>query len=295
MEVLISSRPRPSLILGLAALLRPRQWVKSAFVLAPLIFSGAITNIDAIERSFIAMIFFCVAASAVYVLNDVIDMHGDKRHPDKAVTRPLAAGTVTVFHALVLLFLLYCALALAWVLAPDIVFVLALYVVLNVAYALVLKHQPVIDIFTIAIGFVLRVYAGAMAIGVQVSQWMFVTTLCLALYLAATKRRQELSQVGVAGRSVLQRYTVALAERFAEMSSTGAILFYSLYVMSSKPQLVVTIPIVLFGLYRYAYAVEALGKGQSPTDVLWTDRQLALGIAVWVLTCVWLLWPSGGG
>jgi 4-hydroxybenzoate polyprenyltransferase len=295
MEVLISSRPRPSLILALAALLRPRQWVKSAFVLAPLIFSGAITNIDAIERSFIAMIFFCVAASAVYVLNDVIDMHDDKRHPDKVVTRPLAAGTVTVFHALVLLSLLYGALALAWVLAPDIVFVLALYVVLNIAYALVLKHQPVIDIFTIAIGFVLRVYAGAMAIGVQVSQWMFVTTLCLALYLAATKRRQELSQVGVAGRSVLQRYTLALTDRFAEMSSTGAILFYSLYVVSSKPQLVVTIPIVLFGLYRYAYAVEALGKGQSPTDVLWTDRQLALGIVVWVFTCVWLLWPSGGG
>jgi 4-hydroxybenzoate polyprenyltransferase len=228
-------------------------------------------------------------------LNDIIDMRDDKRHPDKVVTRPLAAGAVTVFHALVLLFLLYGTLALAWVLAPDIVFVLALYVVLNVAYALVLKHQPVIDIFTIAIGFVLRVYAGAMAIGVQVSQWMFVTTLCLALYLAATKRRQELSQVGVAGRAVLQRYTVALTERFAEMSSTGAILFYSLYVMSSKPQLVVTIPIVLFGLYRYAYAVEALGKGQSPTDVLWTDRQLALGIVVWVVTCVWLLWPSGGG
>ncbi|HEY7548367.1 MAG TPA: decaprenyl-phosphate phosphoribosyltransferase [Hyphomicrobiaceae bacterium] len=295
MEVLVSSHPRPSLLLGLASLLRPRQWIKSAFVLAPLIFSGAIVSIDAIERSFVAMIFFCVAASAVYVLNDIIDMRDDKRHPDKVVTRPLAAGAVTVFHALVLLFLLYGTLALAWVLAPDIVFVLALYVVLNVAYALVLKHQPVIDIFTIAIGFVLRVYAGAMAIGVQVSQWMFVTTLCLALYLAATKRRQELSQVGVAGRAVLQRYTVALTERFAEMSSTGAILFYSLYVMSSKPQLVVTIPIVLFGLYRYAYAVEALGKGQSPTDVLWTDRQLALGIVVWVVTCVWLLWPSGGG
>jgi 4-hydroxybenzoate polyprenyltransferase len=295
MEVLVSPHPRPSLLLGVVALLRPRQWIKSAFVLAPLIFSGAIISLDAIARSFVAMVFFCIAASAVYVFNDIIDMQDDKRHPDKVVTRPLAAGTVTVFHARVLLFLLYGTLALAWVLAPKIVFVLALYVVLNVAYALVLKHQPVIDIFTIAIGFVLRVYAGAMAIGVQVSQWMFVTTLCLALYLAATKRRQELSQVGVAGRSVLQRYTVALTERFAEMSSTGAILFYSLYVMSSKPQLVVTIPIVLFGLYRYAYAVEALGKGQSPTDVLWTDRQLALGIVVWVFTCVWLLWPPGGG
>jgi 4-hydroxybenzoate polyprenyltransferase len=281
--------------MSLTTLLRPRQWVKNCFVLAPLVFSGTIASPDAIVQGLIATIFFCIAASAAYVFNDIIDMRDDRRHPEKVVTRPLAAGAVSVFHALVLIFLLYSALALAWIFAPQIIFVLVLYVALNVAYALVLKHQPVVDIFTIAIGFVLRVYAGAMAIGVQVSQWMFVTTLCLALYLAATKRRQELSQVGVAGRLVLQRYTVALADRFAEMSATGAMLFYSLYVMSSKPQLVVTIPIVLFGLFRYAYAVEALGKGQSPTDVLWTDRQLALGIVVWVLACVWLLWPSLGG
>jgi decaprenyl-phosphate phosphoribosyltransferase len=295
MDALAYSHPRPSVFMGLAALLRPRQWVKSGFVLGPLIFSGAIADLDAVTRSFIAMAFFCVAASAVYVLNDIIDMKSDKLHPEKVVTRPLAAGTISVFLALVLLFLLYGILASAWILAPEIVVVLASYVALNLAYTLKLKHQPVVDIFTIAIGFVLRVYAGAMAIGVQVSQWMFVTTLCLALYLAATKRRQELSQVGVAGRLVLQQYTVALADRFAEMSATGAILFYSLYVMSSKPQLAVTIPIVLFGLFRYAYAVEVLGKGQSPTDVLWTDRLLALAIAVWVLVCLWVLWPAAGG
>jgi decaprenyl-phosphate phosphoribosyltransferase len=295
MDALAYSHPRPSVFMGLAALLRPRQWVKSGFVLGPLIFSGAIADLDAVTRSFIAMAFFCVAASAVYVLNDIIDMKSDKLHPEKVVTRPLAAGTISVFLALVLLFLLYGILASAWILAPEIVVVLASYVAMNLAYTLKLKHQPVVDIFTIAIGFVLRVYAGAMAIGVQVSQWMFVTTLCLALYLAATKRRQELSQVGVAGRLVLQQYTVALADRFAEMSATGAILFYSLYVMSSKPQLAVTIPIVLFGLFRYAYAVEVLGKGQSPTDVLWTDRLLALAIAVWVLVCLWVLWPAAGG
>src|SRR5687767_12521627 len=111
MEVLFSSHPRQSLLMSLAALLRPRQWIKSAFVLAPLIFSGAIANPDAIARSFAAMMFFCVAASAVYVLNDIIDMRDDKRHPEKALTRPLAAGTVTVLHAIILLFLLYGALA----------------------------------------------------------------------------------------------------------------------------------------------------------------------------------------
>jgi len=122
---------------------------------------------------------------------------------------------------------------------------------------------------------------------------MFVTTLCLALFLAAVKRRQELVQSGSAGRDVLSRYSISLIDRYAEMSATGALVFYSLFVMSAQPELVMTVPLVLFGLFRYWYVVEALDQGESPTDALLADRQLQAVVVVWVAVCAWALWPRG--
>jgi 4-hydroxybenzoate polyprenyltransferase len=168
------------------------------------------------------------------------------------------------------------------------------YLLLNVAYTFVLKHQPVADIFTIAIGFVLRVVAGAVALDVPESGWMLVTTLCLALYLAAVKRRQELKQNGTESRKVLESYSVALVDRYAEMSATCALVFYSMFVMSARPQLVITVPLVLFGLFRYWYVVEVLDSGESPTDALLADWQLLLTVVLWVLACGWTLWPGRG-
>jgi 4-hydroxybenzoate polyprenyltransferase len=195
---------------------------------------------------------------------------------------------------LVLLAGLYAVLIWGWFVAPKVIMVIAAYLLLNVAYTFVLKHEPVVDIFTIAIGFVLRVYAGAMALDVPVSSWMFITTLCLALYLAAVKRRQELSQSGTEGRKVLEKYTVALVDRYAEMAATGALVFYSMFVMSAKPELAVTVPLVLFGLFRYWYVVEALDGGESPTDALLADWQLLLTVVLWVAACGWALWPVQG-
>jgi 4-hydroxybenzoate polyprenyltransferase len=177
---------------------------------------------------------------------------------------------------------------------PKVVSVIAAYMALNIAYTFVLKHQPVVDIFTIAIGFVLRVYAGAVALVVPISSWMFVTTLCLALYLAAVKRRQELSQSGNQSRKVLKKYSITLVDRYAEMSATGALVFYSMFVMSAKPQLIITVPLVLFGLFRYWYVVEELDGGESPTDALIADWQLLLTVVLWILACIWALWPSRG-
>ena len=167
------------------------------------------------------------------------------------------------------------------------------YLALNVLYSFILKHQPVIDIFSIAVGFVLRVYAGAMALEVPVSSWMFVTTLCLALYLASMKRRQELAMSDGEARKVLQQYTVSLADRYAEISATGALLFYSLFVMNARPEMVLTIPFVLFGLFRYWFVVEALDSGESPTDALLSDWQLLLTVFVWVAVSLWAVWPNG--
>lgn len=279
---------------GLLALMRPKQWVKNGFVLAPLVFTGEFTNLAAIQQALLAVLWFCLASSATYIVNDIQDVERDRRHPKKSKSRPLAAGIVSVPMAMVLLAALYAGLVIAWFVAPKVILVIGAYLALNLAYTFVLKHQPVLDIFTIAIGFVLRVYAGAMALDVPVSGWMFVTTLCLALYLAAVKRRQELSQAGTEGRKVLEKYSVALVDRYAEMSATGALLFYSMFVMSSKSQLVITIPLVLFGLFRYWYVVEELDGGESPTDALLADWQLLLTVVLWVVACAWALWPAHG-
>lgn len=278
-------------ISGLIKLMRPKQWIKNGFVLAPLVFSGAFSEPMAIKRTLMAMLLFCVASSATYIINDLHDIELDRRHPKKSKTRPLAAGIVSVPAALLLLAVLYAALIWGWFIAPKVVLVIGAYLTLNLAYTFVLKHQPVVDIFTIAIGFVLRVYAGAMALEVPVSSWMFITTLCLALYLAAIKRRQELSQSGTESRKVLERYSVSLVDRYAEMAATGALLFYSMFVMSAKPELAITVPLVLFGLFRYWFVVEALDGGESPTDALFADWQLLLTVVLWVAACSWALWP----
>lgn len=274
---------------GMLKLLRPKQWVKNVFVLAPLVFAGQFQNPVALMQALLAAVLFCLAASAVYIVNDLRDVEHDRQHPIKAKSRPLAAGMVSQREALILLATLYGLVALGWWFLPAVVYVIIAYVLLNVAYTFVLKHLPVVDIFTIAIGFVLRVYAGAIALAVPLSSWMFVTTFCLALYLAAIKRRQELLQSGTEGRKVLERYSVALVDRYAEMSATGALVFYSLFVMSARPEMVITIPVVLFGLFRYWYVVEMLEGGESPTDALFADGQLLVTVTVWVGLCVWVL------
>jgi 4-hydroxybenzoate polyprenyltransferase len=274
---------------GLIKLMRPKQWVKNGFVFAPLVFSGEMLNPDALTHASLAAFLFCLASSATYIVNDIYDVDLDRQHPRKSKSRPLASGIVSKNAALVLMSALYVILALGYLVMPKVILVIVAYVVLNLAYTFVLKHEPVIDIFTIAIGFVLRVVAGAAALDLGASAWMCVTTLCLALYLAAVKRRQELAQSGSEGRKVLKKYSVALVDRYAEMSATGALLFYSMFVMSTRPALVITIPLVLYGLFRYWYVVEALDGGESPTDALFADWQLMAVVVLWITACVWAL------
>ena len=272
--------------------MRPKQWIKNGFVLAPLIFSGKFAETPSVVNALFAVALFCIASSAAYIVNDMQDIDSDRRHPVKSKSRPLAAGLISKRAALTLLASLYIALLAGLVVAPKVVAVIAVYLVVNLAYSAVLKYQPVVDIFTVAIGFVLRVYAGAMALDVPVSSWMFVTTLCLALFLAAVKRRQELKQRGTEGRKVLENYSVSLVDRYAEMAATGALVFYSMFVMSDKPKLVITVPLVLFGLFRYWYVVETLDGGESPTDALLSDWQLLLTVVVWGSVCCWTLWST---
>jgi len=284
-------RPVAVPVVGLIKLMRPKQWVKNAFVFAPLLFTGQFRVPSAAIAVAITCGLFCLASSIVYVLNDLSDVERDRAHPVKSKKRPLASGAVSITQGWLLLAALAAMLVGVGVAvaAPWVMMVIGGYVALNLAYTLKLKHVAVVDIFCIALGFVLRVYAGATAMAVPVSHWMFVTTMCLALYLAAIKRRQELKNVGEGGREVLGRYSLSIVDRYAMLSSSGALFFYSMFVMSSRPALTVTIPVVLFGLFRYWYLVDQLEEGESPTDVVYSDVQIVLTVLAWIGVCAWVV------
>lgn len=281
-------------------LIRPKQWVKNTFVFIPLLFRGLAFDVISFFNSFTAFILFCVAASAVYILNDIYDIEYDSKHPIKSKERPLANGELTIKQAIYLLVGLYGIIILQIWLFPELFNILLIYIILNFAYTFLLKQQPVIDIFIISLGFVLRIVAGAVAIAVQTSSWMLITTLCLALYMTAIKRRQEILiyhsyNKNLLGkneknktRDVLDKYNRSLLNRYAEISGVSAFMFYSLYVFTKEPDLFITIPLVIFGLFRYWYVVEHQYGGESPTDLLLADKQLLTTIILWVIICAWV-------
>lgn len=277
--------PAGGRIAAVIHLLRPRQWIKNIFVLAPLLFSSQFHHAPSVLLALGATAIFTLASCVVYVLNDLHDVAADRQHPTKRLTRPLASGALPMSAGWSLLSVLVVAFAAAAAAFPAILPLVAAYIALNVGYSLRLKHVPVVDLFCIAAGFVLRVYTGAVAIAVPLSSWMLVTTLALALYLAAIKRREELGRSGSGARAVLGTYSNGLLDKYAIISAASAIVFYSLFVMTVRPAMVSTIPFVLFGLFRYWYIVESNGVGESPTDALWRDVPLILTIVGWGALC----------
>ncbi|MDB4911433.1 MAG: UbiA prenyltransferase [Gemmatimonadetes bacterium] len=287
-ELSVAAVPRTG-SLAVIQLLRPKHWIKNLFVLAPLIFSGLFTREDARLYALFGTLLFCVAASIVYIINDLADLKIDALHPVKRVTRPLASGAVTVGAARTLLVVLSVLLLAGSFVSIPLVAVLLVYIVLNLLYSTWLKRVPVVDIFCVAAGFVLRVYAGAVVIDVPLSSWMLVTTLAIALYLAAIKRRDELDVQGDVARAVLGQYTVPLLDRFALMASVCAMVFYCMFVVTTRPVLAFTIPFVLFGIFRYWFLVDRKGRGESPTDALWSDLPLGITVVLWGILCAYLL------
>lgn len=289
----MNSKQAPSKIKMYFQLLRLQQWIKNIFVFAPLIFSGSFMHGEAVQNALLATLLFCLVSSAVYIINDIHDRQRDALHPAKRRTRPLAYGGLSIPQAFVVVAVLWIgAGGLAMLLSVQVTLVLLAYFTLAMAYTFWLKNQPVLDIFTIALGFVFRIYAGAVAIDVMVSPWMFVTTLSLALYLAAIKRRQELRHTGDSARRVLSHYTESIMQRFAEISATSALVFYSLFVVSERPELIVTIPVVLYGFFRYWYVVEVYDAGESPADVLLRDWQMTVTVLLWGVMTMLAIWPA---
>ncbi len=275
-------------------LFRPSQWIKNGFVLAPLVFARKFLDPAALKQALLAFFAFCIASSATYVLNDLKDIEKDRKHPIKRFKRPLASGALSPITAKLVLVVLYFLLGTFFIFYnfPKFMIPIWIYLALNILYSYKLKHIPILDIFCIASGFILRIFAGGLAIFVPISSWMLITTLCLALFLASVKRLQELRVQGENTRKVFQKYTQKLLENYIQISAAGALVFYSLFVITSRPELALSVPFVIFGLFRYWFIVEVLGKGESPTEAILKDFPLGITVLLWILFCLWQLWPE---
>jgi len=279
-------------IIALIRSLRPEQWLKNGFVLAPLVFSGMLGDPEAWARNLLALAAFCAASSAVYLVNDVVDREADRQHPSKC-NRPIASGEVSVRAALVTAgVLVAAAMAMAFTLGSWFPLVLGSYIVLVVLYSVALKRVVFIDVLVLAAGFVLRVVGGAVAIDVPVSRWLLLCAYLLALYLALGKRRAELALLGDGAgthREVLGHYTLGLVDQAISVVLGATVLAYTLYTVApdtvakvGSEGLMVTVPVVLYGLFRYLYLLHRHELGGSPTRVLLTDRPLLFAVLVWL-------------
>jgi 4-hydroxybenzoate polyprenyltransferase len=285
---------------GLVRSLRPHQWAKNLFVLAPLVFAHGLLVGDLLLRGLAAFACFCAASSAVYLFNDLCDREADRRHPLKR-HRPIAAGTLpATAAAAAALLLLGAALAGGVWLGRDFLLVLAVYLLLNAGYTLGLKRVVILDVMIIAVGFVLRVLAGGAAVDVEVSRWLLLCTIFLALFLAFSKRRHEIELMpGRAAdqRRVLTHYSPAFLDQMINVVTASAVVCYALYAVAPETaekydtqDLIYTIPLVLFGIFRYLYLVYQRPGETSPTEALLRDVPFVVNLVLWGLAVLWIVY-----
>jgi 4-hydroxybenzoate polyprenyltransferase len=292
---------RGGVLAGLLASARPKQWPKNLILFGPLVFAYKLFAPDLLAREAVAFLAFCLASSATYLLNDVLDVVSDRQHPDKR-QRPIAAGVVRPGQALALAALLaVVSLVLGFAVDVELGLAAAAYMGLMAGYSTIIKHLVILDVFAIAAGFILRAVAGALAIHVIISPWLYVCTLLLALFLGFSKRYNELLvlQDGAAGhRRSLADYTPAMLEQLTSILVASTIMAYSLYTFSAENvpashSLMLTIPFVLYGIFRYYYLVHKKNLGGAPELVLLRDAPLIVDVALWGLVSVAVLYLGG--
>jgi len=280
-------------------LLRPQQWVKNGFVFVGLLFGHAWTDPVKLEQALAAFAAFCLLASAVYVMNDLIDREQDRLHPEKK-NRPLAAGTVGVSAAVVLaLACLAAGGAVAWLWAGSAPWIFLAYVALNIGYSAGLKHVVILDVFIIAAGFMLRILAGTLGLGIAPSQWLLLCGLMLTLFLGFAKRRAELNALpaeNAGHRRVLEHYTAPMLDQFIGIAAAGTVISYALYTVSAETValhgtrgLIATVPFVLYGMLRYLWRLHRQGGGGDPAQELLTDPHLLAATVGWLMLVLALL------
>ncbi|KQR93459.1 prenyltransferase [Chryseobacterium sp. Leaf180] len=278
-------------------LLRVEQWVKNLFVFVPLFFSGNIKNLDLLSKSIFAFVIFSLAASVVYILNDYNDIEADRKHPEKC-RRPLASGAINkktaIFLLIALMVLDISLIFYAQYLSDESLWkfaaVIAIYFLMNLAYTFKLKHVAIIDIFIIATGFVLRVLAGGYMTDIKISQWAQLLTFVLALVLAIGKRRGELINAQVSGktRRSLDGYNVQFADITLSISVTLAIICYLMFTLSPEVQarfherVFFTVIFVVFAFLRYLQQTLVYNRTESPTKIFYRDRYIQITLVLWV-------------
>lgn len=279
--------------------LRPRQWIKNGFVFAALVFDGQLFALDPLLRTSIGFVLMCAASSAVYLMNDIVDLEADRQHPTKR-ERPIASGALPIELARVAAgVLLLTSLIGGWLLAPWFGLIVLGYLLLNGLYSHWLKHIPIIDVLAIAGGFLLRVGAGVSLITVErFSPWLYVCTLLLALFMGFGKRRAEivlLAEAANSHRRVLDGYSLSLLDQLIQIVSALAIMSYSLYTFSAEnlPEnhlMMLTIPFVIYGIFRYLHLIQVEGKGGAPEELVLRDYPLLATLVLWAASSTAVLY-----
>jgi 4-hydroxybenzoate polyprenyltransferase len=276
-------------------LLRPKQWIKNLFVFAALIFARDVFQLPLLGLTVAAFALFCLSSSGVYVINDILDREHDRNHPVKC-NRPIAAGRIPVDIATGLaLALLAVGVIGSFLVAQSLGLVVLVYILLMVLYSLYLKQQVILDVFTIAAGFILRVVAGAAATGVYLSPWLLLCTVFLSLFIGLGKRRHELyllNDSAAEHRSALESYSFAFIDQMVGITTSATIISYSLYTFlaPTNRNLIYTIPFVLYGLFRYLFIIYRQQSGGAPEEALLHDRPLLAAVLLWIIACIIILY-----
>ncbi len=287
-----------SAVIGLLKSMRPRQWTKNGIIFFGLVFALRLYDLTAVRTVVAAFILFCLVSSAIYIVNDIVDAERDRLHPTKRF-RPIAAGVVsapTAIAVAAILFLLSIGGSIA--LSQPFAAMVVLYVILMLAYSFALKHIVLIDVFTIAGGFVIRAAAGALVIDEPISPWLYVCTVLASLFLGFGKRRHELATLDgdqVNHREILHEYSIPLLDHLLVIITASVIMAYSLYTFSAENlphnhSMMFTIPFVLYGMFRYLYLVYIRGAGGSPEEIFLQDKPILLSVALWGLAVVVILY-----
>jgi 4-hydroxybenzoate polyprenyltransferase len=274
-------------------LLRAPQWIKNFFVFVPLVFSQHLFEKHFFVRVLAAFIIFCLTSSLIYIVNDIIDIDSDKMHPLKKL-RPLPSGKISIFNAVFTAFILFVIICIALTKFENSFDIAVIcYLLLNIFYSLELKHIVLLDIFSIAAGFIIRVVAGALVISVAISSWLLLTTLFISLFLAIIKRQSELKLFNIDSNSITRKVLASYSEDFtnqmATITASGVIICYALYTVSARTvsifgteNLIYTTPFVVFGIFRYMYLVYINKMGENTTEIMLTDLPMILNILLYI-------------
>jgi len=282
-------------------LLRVPQWIKNLFVFIPLLFSLHLFEREYFLLTFKAFLIFCLASSFIYIVNDIIDIKADAVHPKKKF-RPLPSGKISVTAAWLASVILFVVIVFLTILSPkEFIFLLVSFISINVLYSIYFKHIVILDIFSIAAGFSIRVLAGAAIINVPVSSWLILTTMFISLFLAVMKRHSELEQITESDktqtRKVLAEYSLTFTNQIATVAAAGVIICYALYTVSERTvsvfgteNLIYTTPFVVFGIFRFMYLEYLNQKGENTTQIMLTDIPMIMTVVLYALTTILIVY-----